>query len=98
PLGEGHGDQAWQRRLAAAEERENAAHQLRRFAGAGGGFDDERGVEIAANAVARLGVDQLAQHRRGRALQEGAVVHTRFLSLASGTSRSCFFLLARSSS
>ena len=51
-LGEGHGDDSVELGAPARERRDDPADQRGGLAGAGGGLDEERGVEVVADAVA----------------------------------------------
>jgi hypothetical protein len=72
-LGEGHGDHALERAAPCAQGRDDARHERRGLAGAGGGLDEERRVEIFADPAARLGVrvDGRA-HSSSRSASSGA--------------------------
>ena len=79
-LGEGHRDEAGERRLALLEERHHAVHELGRLPRAGRGLDDERRVEIAADAIARLlvGEDPGPRHGSLRSVSRGMSSSRRF--------------------
>ncbi len=62
-LGEGDGDDAVEGGAAGADEGEDAAHEDGGLAGAGAGLEQERGVEVAHDAVA----DGLVGGRAGHA-------------------------------
>ncbi len=69
-LGERHGHDPRERRLAATQEGEHALHELRRLARAGGRLDDEGGVQVRADPVARGFIGE--GHRRLRSAWSGA--------------------------
>ena len=51
-LGESHGDDAIEFAAAARDDGHDAAYECGGFAGAGGGLDDQRGIEVGADAIA----------------------------------------------
>src|SRR5579863_3906611 len=53
---EGYGDDAVETAAAGGDNRDDAADQRRGFAGAGGGFNDKRGIEVVADTFAHTRV------------------------------------------
>ena len=64
-LGEGHGDDSAKLGAPARQRRDDPVDQRGGLAGAGGGLDDERGVEVVADAVAHALVGNLARRAVG---------------------------------
>ena len=64
-LGESHRHDPVELAAAAREHRDDPADQRGGFAGAGGGLDDQRGVEVVADTIAHALIGDLAQRSVG---------------------------------
>ena len=67
-LGEGHRDDAGQLGATAHDRRDDAVDQRRRLPGAGRRLDDQRGVEVGRDAIARRLIGE-RRHRSPRSVR-----------------------------